>query len=339
VIERGAGPPKIDVHVHLAGVGTQGSGCWTSPGFRRRLSFRALRLVFRITDRQMRTTVDQDWPAMISELVERSDLDLAVVLGFDGVYDRSGTLDHERSQMIIPQRWVFECCRRYGNLLPGPSINPYRSDAMERLEEAIEDGAALIKWLPIVQGFDPADARALRFGRRAADAGIPLLIHAGSGEVTFRTVDPTVGEISRIIPLLENGVKVICAHTAAPIHYTFERSELPLLFRLLDQFPNLFVDNSGIANPSRWMHLPRFASDSRVAARTLHGSDFPVLPVASLYARRLGLPRTLRIEREPNPLQKEVRIKRAVGFTEDSFTRAASVLANVDRWHRPAPAS
>ena len=93
---------KIDVHVHLAGVGTQGSGCWISPGFRERPTFRILRRMHGIGDEQMRRSVDQDWAAMIAERVRRSELDRAVVLGFDGVYDARGEPDLARSQMIVP---------------------------------------------------------------------------------------------------------------------------------------------------------------------------------------------------------------------------------------------
>src|SRR5690606_7171085 len=115
--------PRIDIHVHLAGVGTQGSGCWVSPSFRRRYTFLGMRLRMGIGSRQMRTSIDQDWAALISGLVADSDLDFAAVLGFDGAYDERGDLDRERSQLIVPMEWVFEVCRRYDNLLPAPSIN------------------------------------------------------------------------------------------------------------------------------------------------------------------------------------------------------------------------
>ena len=45
--------PWIDIHVHLAGVGTQNSGCWVSPSFRRRPTFVGLRMLFGITDLQI----------------------------------------------------------------------------------------------------------------------------------------------------------------------------------------------------------------------------------------------------------------------------------------------
>jgi uncharacterized protein len=331
-MKAGGSRPRIDVHVHLAGAGTQGSGCWISPTFRRRPTFLALRVLYGIGPGQMRTTVDQDWAAMVSSLVLQSDLDLAVAIGFDGVYDEKGKLDLSRSQMIVPPSWTFEVAERYANLLPGPSINPYREDALERLEEAIERGAVLIKWLPIVQGFDPAAPRTRPFLQRLAESGVPLLVHAGTGEVTFATIDPHVGSLSRLIPALEMGVKVICAHSAAPIHYSREPSELPLLRSLLERFRHLWVDNSGLANPSRFLHLPRFADEPLVRARTLHGSDFPVLTGALFYPHRMRLRKIVEIHLESNPLQRAVMIKRAIGYGERSFTRAAEVLANLERW-------
>jgi predicted TIM-barrel fold metal-dependent hydrolase len=329
-------PPRIDIHVHLAGVGTGNSGCWTSREFRRRPAFLGLRLLYGIGPSQMERTVDQDWAARISAAVAGSDLDLAAVLGFDGVYDASGKLDRERSQLIVPLSWVFQVCERYGNLLPAPSINPFRRDALDQLDEAIDRGAVLIKWLPIVQGFNPASKRAAPFLRRVADAGIPLLVHAGSGEVTFRTVDPAVGQLEYLIPALEAGVTVVCAHAAAPIHHRTDPSQVPLLRSLLRRFSNLWVDNSGLANPSRFMHLPRFAADAEINERTLHGSDFPIPSSPLFYCRQLGIRRTLGINALKNPLQREVSIKRDLGFADVTFRRAASVLANIGRWY-PLP--
>jgi len=329
--------PRIDVHVHLAGVGTQGSGCWVSPAFRRRPSFLGLRLLYGFGPGRMKSSVDQDWAELLSFLVEDSDLDLAVVLGFDGVYDTRGKLDFDRSQMVIPLSWVFEVAERHHNLLPAPSINPYRADALDCLEEAIQRGAVMIKWLPIVQGFDPASPRTRPFLKRVAESGIPLLIHAGTGEVTFRTVDPTVGSLTSLIPALETGARVICAHTAAPLHYSREVSQLPLLRELLERYSNLWVDNSGLANPSRFLHLPRFINDPLIRERTLHGSDFPIPSGAALYLGRLSLKTVAEIHREKNGLQREYLIKSELGCDQRSFTRANDVLANLDRWTASAP--
>lgn len=289
-----------------------------------------------ITDEQLRTSVDQDWAGRIARNVEESELDRAVVLGFDGVYGTDGELDRGRSQMIVPPSWVFEVCRRHPALLPGPSLNPLRRDALERLDECIEGGAVLLKWLPTAQGIDPADPRVAPFLRRMADARLPLLIHAGGSEMTFREVAPGLGDLARIRPALEMGVPVICAHSATRVHLSRDRDQLPLLRELLATHHNLWVDNSGMANPSRFAHLPRLAADPAIRDRTLHGSDFPVPASAAYYVARLG-PRTAwRLDRERNPLQRDLRIKRRLGYPDETLSRAAHVLPNLDRWATPA---
>ena len=323
---------KIDIHVHLAGVGTQGSGCWASPAFQRRITFRLLRRLHGITDEQMRTSVDQDWAASIACLVRQSSLDRAVVLGFDGVYDERGALDRRRSQLIVPPEWVFEVCRRHGELLPGPSLHPRRADALERLEECIERGAVLLKWLPSAQVIDPAHPDLAPFYRRMAEARLPLLVHSGGGEETFAEVAPALSDLRLLRAPLEAGVTVICAHSATRVLFRREPDQTPLLREMLARYPHLWVDNSGLANPSRFAHLPRLAADPVITERTLHGSDYPVPVGALFYARRLGAQCAWALQREPNPLERDVRLKRVFGYPEAALTRATRVLAHLNAW-------
>jgi uncharacterized protein len=324
---------KIDIHVHLAGVGTQGSGCWAAPGFQGKLVFRYLRWRFGIGDAQLRESVDQEWAARIADLIRASELDRAAVLGFDGAYDSAGRLDERRSQMIVPPGWVFEACRRHpGELLPAPSVNPFRRDALERLEECIEGGAVLLKWLPSAQGIDPASPAAAAFYRRLAEVRIPLLVHAGGGENTFYELDPELNDVRRLRVPLDAGVVVICAHSGAPVVLSRRPDQTPILRAMLEEYPDLWVDNSGMANPSRFPSLPRAALDPALRERTLHGSDFPI-PVSSVYyLRRLGLRRVREIERERNPFDRDVRLKRALGYPDETLLRPTRVLANLERW-------
>ena len=98
----------IDVHMHLAGTGCCDSGCWVSPSFKTRHTFRLLKILYRITDQQMATTIDADWATRIADLIRNSGVDRGVVLGFDGVYHRGhGDMDEGQSQMVIPPAWVF----------------------------------------------------------------------------------------------------------------------------------------------------------------------------------------------------------------------------------------
>jgi uncharacterized protein len=324
---------KIDVHVHLAGVGTGGSGCWISPRFQRRSVFRYLRWRFGITARQLADSVDQDWVALIDERVRASEIDRAAVLGFDGAYDSAGRLDEARSQMVVPAAWVFEACRRHPRaLLPAPSINPSRADALDLLQECIERGAVLIKWLPSAQGIDPASRRHERFYARVAEARLPLLIHAGGSEQTFEEIAPEMNDVARLRAPLEMGVPVICAHSGAPVLYSRRPDQTPLLRALLEQFPHLWLDNSGMANPSRFPSLARFALDPLFRERTLYGTDYPIPTNALYYVRRLGPRTVLDIEREKNPFDRDVRLKRHLGYPDATLTRPGRVLAHLDRW-------
>jgi uncharacterized protein len=324
---------KIDVHMHLAGVGTGGSGCWLSPSFRNRPTFALLRRWYRVTDEQMRDSVDQDWAGVLADLVRGSEIDHGVGLGFDGVYRGDGSFDEQRSQLVVPPSWCFAVARSTdGVILPGPSVNPVRGDAMERLEECIEGGAVLLKWLPAVQVIDPSLRRHAPFYRRMREAGLPLLVHSGGGEATFRVHARELQDLALLEVPLEEGVTVIVAHTAAPIIASRDANQIPLLRRFMERFPNLWVDNSGMANPSRFTHLARFATDDAIRERTLFGSDFPVPSSPLFYLPRLGPGATWRLQRMSNPLHRDVAIKRSLGYPDETLTRAATVLPNLERW-------
>ncbi|HEX2190642.1 MAG TPA: amidohydrolase family protein [Longimicrobiaceae bacterium] len=324
-------PLKVDVHAHLAGVGTGGSGCWLSPRFQARYTFRILRRWYGIGDAQMRESADQEWAAALAERVRTSELDRAVALGFDGVYGPDGELDRERSQMVVPPAWTLEAARRHPELLPGPSVNPGRRDALERLEECIEGGAVLLKWLPSAMGIDPADPRHRPFYRRMADAGLPLLSHSGGSERTFAEVAPHFTDLRRLRLPLEMGVPVICAHNGVPVHLSRDPDQLPLLREMLREFPRLWVDNSGISNPSRFAHLPRLARDDEFGERTLYGSDYPVPSLAAFYVRELGVRGVRSIQAEQSPLQRDVALKRALGYPDETLVRAGRVLPTLVR--------
>jgi predicted TIM-barrel fold metal-dependent hydrolase len=190
----------------------------------------------------------------------------------------------------------------------------------------------LIKWLPATQRIDASDPALDPFYTRLAEAGIPILTHSGGSENTFAQVDARLKDLRLLERPLRAGVPVIVAHSAAPVTYARDEDQVPLLKRWLGEFPHLWVDNSGISNLSRFPHLPRFAKDPELTARTLHGSDWPVPTNAIYYVRELGRRRVLSLEREKNPIQRDIAIKRALGYPDEVLTRAATVLPNLERW-------
>lgn len=324
---------KVDIHIHLAGVGCCDSGCWSSPNFRKRYTFRLIRLLQNITSKQMSTTVDQDWAERISGLVAGSEVDFGVVLGFDGVYC-DGHIDEQRSQMIIPPSWVFKVCETYPNLLPGPSINPFRADALDLLDFAIDNKACLIKWIPATQNIDPSSPRIKAFYEKLIAAGIPLLVHTG-GEKTFAEVAPELNDLELLRYPLDLGVTMIFAHLAAHTFNPGEPRHDKIRSELVQQYPNLYFDNSGICNPSRFFHLPKLFDDKPLMDRTCYGSDWPV-PSNSLYYPSLGIKRIWQIERIKNIIQRDITIKRSFGMDEACLYRSGEIIANLDYWQQRA---
>lgn len=320
---------RLDVHAHLVGVGTNGSGCWVSPRFRRRWSFRLLRRAVGL--RGDEPDADARYAARLAALVRAAGLDAAVALGFDAVVRPDGTEDWDRTALFVPPAWVFAVAARHPNLLPGPSIHPYRRDALARLEAAIEQGAVLVKWLPATQGMDPADPRLDPFYRRLADAGVALLVHVGGREHVLPELDARLHDPALLRRPLERGVVVIAAHGGAPA-WPFDRDRTPTLRALLRAYPHLWLDNSGLATPTRAHHLPRLARDDEIVARTLYGSDYPVPSWPLLLWRALGRC-ALRLQREPNPLRRDRALKRALGYPAATETRAATVLPALARRH------
>jgi len=152
------------------------------------------------------------------------------------------------------------------------------------------------------------------------------------GEKTFKTVTPEFNNVERLIRPLEQGVKVICAHTATRIIGSSEKDQIQALKKLLKTYPHLWVDNSGLCNPSRFSHVPILARDEEITDRTLYGSDFPVPSNAVYYTHQLGIRQTWQLEKIRNPITRDVEIKKTFGYPEETLTNHHKVLANLNSW-------
>jgi uncharacterized protein len=323
---------KIDTHMHLAGTGCCNSGIELSSWFRSRYTFRVLKFILGINDQQLATDIDETWPKNISSMIATSQVDYGVILGFDQVYShQTGEAKPKFLQLKIPSQWVFQCAKTHPNLLPGPSINPHRRDALEQLEYCIEQKAVLIKWLPCAQDINPGDTKLLEFYRRLARAEIPILVHMG-GERTFHTVNPKWNDVELLRMPLSHGVKVICAHTATPIVASRETDQIPALVKLIKEFPHLWVDNSGLLNPGRFKSAPKVAQNPVIRQRTLYGSDWPVPSNAIYFLGKIPLRSIRKLEKIKNYLDRDIETKRALGYDEQMFSNAGKVLANLDHW-------
>jgi uncharacterized protein len=87
----------------------------------------------------------------LSETLEQSRrVSGAVIMAMDSGVRPDGEPDQAATEIHIPDEFVASEVRRYPNLLFGARINPYRRDALRRLESAVENNAVLLKWLPSI---------------------------------------------------------------------------------------------------------------------------------------------------------------------------------------------
>ena len=263
-----------DVHVHLAALPTPENGCRLSSKMRRSLLFRAIvfsqGLSLDSPERANQAYVQR----LERELSGSTTVDRAVLLAFDGAYDNSGTLDDTRTDFLVSNDYLFTVTAANPKFLAGVSINPRRRDALEELERCAARGAVLVKVLPNVQGFDPAGKDCIPFYKHMARLGLPLLSHVGY-EFSLSAADQSLGEPTKLIPALEEGVTVIAAHGCSSGRL-FSGVYLQIVQKLARRYPNFFMDTSALTLPNRVRALFELKCHPELFDRLIFGTDYPL---------------------------------------------------------------
>lgn len=319
---------RIDCHVHLVGDGSSGSGCWVgmaSP--HRRLISHVMLLEAGVPPRVLGRDLDACFEARLVEQVRESDLDAAVLLAQDLPHTDQGEPIPGKAGFFVPNAHLLEVCGRHPDLfIPAVSIHPARPDAMDELDRCVARGAKVLKLLPNCLNVDYTDRRYLPFWEKAAGYGLVLLSHTG-GEMTLPVLRPEFADPRRLALPLECGVTVIAAH-AAGRSGLWDPDYTHRLIEMFDQFPRLYADNSALCSLNRSHTVVKILTEP-VLDRIIHGSDFPV-PVSGFGPWQRGHIdwRTWReSRRDRHPLQRDLRLKRAMGFPEACETRLELLLA------------
>lgn len=315
----------VDMHCHTAGLGAGDSGCRISDELRDSYKFAIYLRAFGLTREQVQSEGDAVIIRRISEMIAESlHVDAAIVLALDGAVDESGELDLERTEVYVPNEFVARETARYENLHFGASINPLRSDALERLAWAHENGARLIKWLPAIQLFDPADERIRPFYQRMAELEIPLLSHAGQ-ERSFTHARDELGDPERLKLALECGIRVIVAHIASTGEAGGERCT-DRLRRLLPEHAHLYSDISSLTQLNKPGYLREALIHPEFEGRLLYGTDFPLIdtPLVSAwyFPLNLRIGQIRAIESIVNPWDRDIALKQALGVPASVFLRS-----------------
>ena len=321
---------KIDCHVHLLGDGSSGSGCWLRlKSIFHRLMAQVLVRSTGLPASALREGLDAHLVNRLSGLVRESSLDAVVLLAQDIPHRDDGTPMPEKGAFFVPNSYLLEVCGRYPELfIPAVSIHPCRRDAMEELERCIHAGARVLKLLPNCLNVDYAAPRLRPFWERMAESNMILLSHTG-GEFSLPVLCHRYADPRLLRFPLQAGVTVIAAHCAGRSGL-WDADHTDTLLEMFETWPRLFGDSSALCSPIRCRTLPKILPEP-VRRRIVHGSDFPII-VNGFGPWRMGLidrATWRQSNRQPNVLERDVFLKRAIGFDDSHFTRMAELLAGV----------
>ena len=323
-------PPKnlLDMHVHVAGLGS-GSNCFIAPELVKSWKYWFYLRGFDVTQEELQKFGDAHIVKKISEKVSRSKFtSKAVVLALDGIINDQGKLAKSHTQVYVPDEFVSQEVKKYDNLLYGASINPYRKDAIARLEKAKNQGAVLVKWIPSIMRIDPADDQLIPFYRKMVELELPLLTHTGQ-ERSFKHANDELADPIRLTLPLKLGVKVIAAHIAT----TGEVQGVDNFKRIIPMFSennNLYTDISSLTQINKLNYLDAAIKEPAVLKRMLNGSDWPLqfFPLVSpwYHINNISLADARFVHQVENVFDRDTLLKVSLGVPREVFKRSASLL-------------
>ncbi|MBF9069820.1 amidohydrolase family protein [Streptacidiphilus fuscans] len=246
---RGLGlPGLVDVHTHF-------------------MPERVLRKVWDYFDTQGPLTGGLEWPITYrQEEAERS----AVLRAFGVRAFTSMLYPHKPGMARWLNEWAADFaartpgCLHTATLFPEPGVEAY-------VREAVEAGARVFKAHVQVGAYDPADELLRPAWGLLAEAGIPVVIHCGSGPAPGKHTGPE--PVARVLARHPE-LRLIVAHLGMPEYEDF--------LGLAERFGQVrldttmaFTDFTEKLMPFPHRALPRL---SALGDRVLLGSDFPNIP-------------------------------------------------------------
>ncbi|MDP2345278.1 MAG: amidohydrolase family protein [Deltaproteobacteria bacterium] len=213
-----------------------------------------------------------------------------VLLAFEQYVDDDGVEVRERSELFTPNEYVIAVGKEHGDVVvPGCSVHPYRKDAIERLERALDGGCRAVKWLPNAMNIDPASSRCDPFFAVLARRKVPLITHTGDESAVDARDLQAFGHPRRLERALDAGVIVVAAHVATTGLCDAATSCFDELVQMLDDprwKARLFADISAVPQFNRAVHLPAMLRRRDLHERLLFGTDYPLPAIDPLISTR-----------------------------------------------------
>jgi predicted TIM-barrel fold metal-dependent hydrolase len=290
-------------------------------------------------------------------LVSSKEINGVVLLGLDAVYfPETGTLDERKTELWVANtflsRKVVELNeriqkesnpeKRKKGFFFGASVNPNRKDWERELEYVLNlnhPKAVLIKWIPSVQHIDLRDKKHKEFYKALASHNMPLLCHLGLEPDFNEGINEwTLDNFRYLEKPLECGVAVIAAHCATPlfplIYPHKDRNRIKEFYAFMknangDGTVRLWGDTSAMSLFTRVPFI-REILETFPSAWLLHGSDFPVpleaWPHCPWLTHNVSREEYTKISENKNAFDRDVRIKRAHGFSDFILEHAEKIL-------------
>jgi predicted TIM-barrel fold metal-dependent hydrolase len=202
---------------------------------------------------------------------------LALLRAF-GVRRFTGLLyPHKPDMAAWLNSWSVEFAARTPDALHSATFFP-EPGAARYVARAISDGARVFKAHVQVGGYDPRDELLTPVWAQLAEAGLPVIVHCGSGPAPGRFTGP--GPFAEVLAR-HPGLTAIIAHLGSPEYAEF--------LDLADRYPGVHLDTTMVftnffarTSPFPDRLLPRLIA---LTDRILLGSDFPNIPYP--YLRQL----------------------------------------------------
>jgi len=343
----------LDHHVHVIGLGTNGTGTWTNP---RMLNWsdpiaRVKALTYMdssdVTDP---SRADEQYIARLLDLAHGSGGGRLLLLAFDYRYDEDGNPDLEHSEFYTPNQYVYDLARWSPEVfIPAISIHPHRKDAVEELHKWADRGVRFVKWLPNAMGIDASRARHDDFYRAMIERKMVLLTHVGEEQAVEADEDQKLGNPLLFRRPLDLGVTVVMAHSASKgSNEDLDRPgegalNFELFLRLMDD-PRyeglLYGEISALTQVNRLPDpLLELLRRPDLHNRLVNGSDYPLPAINILFQTRAlvqyGLVtaderKALNEIYEYNPLLFDYVVKRTIRDPESGRRFPASVFTGAD---------
>jgi uncharacterized protein len=221
---------------------------------------------------QGRATTEQPWPIAYRQ---PEDERVAVLRAFGVRRFSALSYPHKPGMAAWLNAWAAEFAARTPDALHSATFFPEPS-AEAYVAEALGAGARVFKAHLQVGGYDPRDELLGPVWALLADAGVPVVVHCGSGPMPGRFTGP--GPMSEVLARYPRLVTIV-AHLGSPEYGEF--------LTLARQYQGVYLDTT-MAFTDFLERIAPFPAELRprlaeAGDRILLGTDFPNIPYSYLH--------------------------------------------------------